>query len=154
MHRRTKSGAARGIAVAALAIATALACGSGEESSDGAADGGASPAAPAASEPASPAPGGAAVAEARQIFETRCAVCHGVGGAGDGPGSAGLDPKPRDFRDPGWQDSVTDDHITKIIKFGGAAVGKSPTMPGNPDLMARPQVVQGLVQHIRGLRGG
>jgi mono/diheme cytochrome c family protein len=103
-----------------------------------------SPAAPAA-DPA------AAVAEAEQIFATRCTTCHGAAGAGDGPGSAALDPKPRNFQDASWQSSVTDEHIEKIVMYGGAAVGRSPTMPGNPDLMSKPDVVRALVAHVRGL---
>jgi mono/diheme cytochrome c family protein len=89
--------------------------------------------------------------QAQQIFATRCVTCHGPAGEGDGPGSAALTPKPRNFTDPTWQTSVTDDHLAKIIQYGGAAVGKSPAMPGNPDLMSKPQVVQALVAHVRGL---
>jgi len=90
-------------------------------------------------------------AEEKQIFETRCYTCHGMKGMGDGPGSAGLNPKPRNFTDPTWQGSVTDDHINKIILYGGAAVGRSPMMPGNPDLIAKPEVVAALVKHVRSL---
>jgi mono/diheme cytochrome c family protein len=81
----------------------------------------------------------------------RCVTCHGPKGEGNGPGSAALDPKPRNFTDPAWQASVTDEHIAKIVQFGGAAVGKSPAMPGNPDLMSKPEVLQALVAHVRGL---
>ena len=69
----------------------------------------------------------------------------------DGPGSAGLVPAPRNLQDPEWQTSVTDEHIEKIILYGGAAVGRSPAMPANPDLMAKKPVVAALRQHIRGL---
>jgi mono/diheme cytochrome c family protein len=96
--------------------------------------------------------GDEAAEAAKQIFGSRCFTCHGAEGAGDGPGSAALNPKPRDFRDAAWQDSVSDDHIANIIKMGGAAVGKSPTMPGNPDLMSKPEVVAALVAHVRSLR--
>jgi mono/diheme cytochrome c family protein len=85
------------------------------------------------------------------IFETRCFTCHGKEGAGDGPGSAALTPKPRNFQDADWQASVTDEHLSQIIMYGGAAVGKSLTMPGNPDLTSKPEVVNALVAHIRGL---
>ena len=77
----------------------------------------------AAAQPA--ASSAAAVEEAKQIFATRCTTCHGSKGAGDGPGSAALDPKPRNFQDPAWQDSVTDEHLEKIVMYGGAAVGKT-----------------------------
>jgi mono/diheme cytochrome c family protein len=93
-----------------------------------------------------------AAKEAEQIFASRCFTCHGARGEGDGPGSAALVPKPRNFTDPTWQTAVTDDHIAKIIQYGGAAVGKSPTMPGNPDLMGKPEVVAALVAHVRSLR--
>jgi hypothetical protein len=53
---------------------------------------------------------------------------------GDGPASAGLSPKPRNFGDAAWHQTIDDQYIEKIIKFGGVAVGKSPAMPGNPDL--------------------
>lgn len=90
-------------------------------------------------------------AEAAQIYESRCIVCHGKTGKGDGEGSAALDPKPRDFTQAAWQESVTDEHLRKIVVYGGAAVGKSPTMPGNPDLDAKPAVVDELVVYIRNL---
>jgi len=101
--------------------------------------------APAAQPAADPA------AEAKQIFKDRCTVCHGATGQGDGEGSAALDPKPRNFTLADWQASVTDEHIHKIIVYGGAAVGKSPAMPANPDLDAKPEVVDELVKIVRGL---
>lgn len=98
------------------------------------------------------ADGDAAKKEAQEIFATRCTPCHGPSGAGDGPGSAGLTPPPRNFTDAAWQKSVTDQHIETIIKFGGMAVGKSPAMPPNPDLMAKPEVVSALRQVVRGFK--
>jgi len=88
---------------------------------------------------------------AQEIFNTRCAVCHGPAGHGDGPGSAALNPKPRNFTDPEWQKSVTDEHIEKIIQYGGIAVGKSPMMPGNPDLISKQDVVKALRAKVRAL---
>ena len=97
-------------------------------------------------------PSGAAMDEAKAIFATRCTPCHGGEGKGDGAASAGLNPKPRNFTDPAWQSSVTDEHVEKIVKFGGAAVGKSPAMPNNPDLVAKPLVVTALRLHVRSLK--
>jgi len=114
----------------------------------------AAPAEPKAAEPA-PAPAEEAavdpVAEAAAIFEGRCTVCHGESGKGDGAGSAALDPKPRDLTSSEWQDSVDDEHIRKIIVYGGSAVGKAATMPANPDLDAKPEVVAELVKYVRDL---
>ena len=107
--------------------------------------------APAAPEPAAE-PAGDPVAEAQDIYKNRCTVCHGETGKGDGDGSAALDPKPRDFTSADWQAEVTVDHLTKIIVYGGAAVGKAPTMSANPDLDAKPEVVAELVKFIRGLK--
>lgn len=87
---------------------------------------------------------------AAQKFGTFCAMCHGTDGRGNGPAAASLNPKPRDYTDPAWQASVTDDDIKKIIVGGGAAVGKSQAMPGQPDLAQDPDMLDGFVQIIRG----
>lgn len=130
-----------------LSAAIASGCGGGKSAP---APSGSGPAAA----PAAPAGVSAqARAEAEQIFATRCFTCHGSLGKGDGPGSAGLTPKPRDLTSQEWQASVTDEHIEKIIKFGGSAVGLSPMMPPNPDLNAKTEVVQALRAHVRGLAG-
>jgi mono/diheme cytochrome c family protein len=39
-----------------------------------------------------------AVERGAAAFAQRCAVCHGAGGAGDGPAAAALDPPPADLR--------------------------------------------------------
>jgi mono/diheme cytochrome c family protein len=92
-----------------------------------------------------------ALKEAKELFQARCAMCHGPDGSGKGPASAGLKPQPRDFGDPAWQDSVTDEHIEKTIERGGLAVGKSPLMPPHPDLAGKP-VVKALRKYIRTMR--
>jgi mono/diheme cytochrome c family protein len=86
---------------------------------------------------------------AESVFKTRCSTCHGEGGHGDGPAAAALNPKPRNYTDPEWQKTVTDEEIKKTIIGGGAAVGKSPLMVPNPDLADKPEVVEGLVKIIR-----
>ena len=88
-------------------------------------------------------------AKANEIFKSRCAACHGNEGRGDGPGAAALNPKPRNYHDKDWQAKVSDEDISKTITYGGAAVGKSPMMPGNPDLDSQPQTVAALVRIVR-----
>ena len=93
---------------------------------------------------------GGGVAQAQQMFDTVCAVCHGADGTGTGPASANLNPKPRNYTDPKWQASVSDDDLKKTILLGGQGVGKSPMMPGQPQLKDHPEVLDGLVGVIRG----
>lgn len=94
----------------------------------------------------------AAQAEATKIYMQRCTTCHGATGAGDGPGAADLNPKPRNLQDAAWQTSVDDAYIEKIIKLGGAGVGKSAAMPPNPDLATNEPVVKALRAKVRGLK--
>jgi cytochrome c553 len=84
----------------------------------------------------------------QEAFKSRCAPCHGDTGHGDGPGAVALNPKPRNYTDHAWQQSVKDDDIKKTILYGGAAVGKSPNMPANPDLDGKPEL-DGLVAVVR-----
>jgi len=90
-----------------------------------------------------------AAADGHELFTSRCAPCHGPSGRGDGPGAVALTPKPRNYTDLSWQRSVKDDDIKKTILYGGAAVGKSPSMPANPDLEGKPEL-DALVGIVRG----
>jgi mono/diheme cytochrome c family protein len=92
-------------------------------------------------------------AEAKTIYDARCALCHGATGKGDGVAAAGLSPQPRDLTSAEWQTSVTDEYVETIIKFGGSAVGKSAVMPPNPDLQAKDDIVKGLRALVRGFGG-
>jgi cytochrome c553 len=94
-------------------------------------------------------PSGGSPEESKNMFASVCATCHGTDGTGNGPAASSLNPKPRNYTDPAWQASVTDDDLKKIILLGGQAVGKSPMMPANPNLRDKPEVIDGLVQIIR-----
>ena len=146
---------ARGLrfAFACLTLALVLpACSGGKkEEPKAAAPAPAAPKAAPAAAPAAPMDPEAAKAEATQLYTTICVTCHGQSGKGDGPASAGLSPKPRDLTSPDWQTSVTDEHIEKIIVYGGIAVGLSAAMPANPNLDSKPEVVKALVEHVRNL---
>ncbi len=138
--------AMRGMALGALISVGALGgCGGSQDQADSGQA--ATEAAGAAGEMAAVTPD--ARQQAQEIFGTRCAVCHGAEGRGDGPGAAGLTPRPRNYHDVAWQDSVTDQEIETAIVYGGAAVGRSPAMVGNPDLGSKPAVVAALREMIR-----
>jgi len=81
------------------------------------------------------------------VFLATCAACHGQNGDGNGPAAANIDPKPRNYHDPKWQASVTDDDLKKTIQLGGRKVGKSPMMPGHPEY--DDATLDGLVKIIR-----
>lgn len=86
---------------------------------------------------------------AKDTYESVCSTCHGATGSGDGPGSASLNPKPRTFTDSEWQKSVTDEHIKKVIVYGGASVGKNANMPAHPLLKGQEEVLGGLLDIVR-----
>ena len=88
-------------------------------------------------------------ADGQKLFETRCFVCHGRGGKGDGPSAIGLAEKPQDLTDANWQRATSDDLIRSVIRGGGAAIGKTGAMPPNSDLTQ--DQIQGLVAFVRSL---
>jgi cytochrome c553 len=96
-------------------------------------------------------PSSEAEAEAGSIFNERCAVCHGDNGEGNGPGADNLNPKPVNFHNQKWQQSISDKQIAKAIVYGGQAVGLSASMAPNPDLESKPETVAALVERIRKL---
>ena len=84
------------------------------------------PAAPA-QETASATPGDP-VARGAAHYKMLCATCHGEDGCTPGPGAAGLNPQPAKHCDGNYMNKLSDEHIFKVIKEGGASVGKSPLM--------------------------
>jgi mono/diheme cytochrome c family protein len=132
-------------AIALVSLLSASACSKGEEKEPAG-----QPTTTTTTTTTTTAPTANPEAQAKEIFATRCTPCHGAEGRGDGAASASLNPKPRNFHDPAWQQSVQDDYLIQIIKMGGAAVGKNAAMPGNPDLKD-PAVLAALKDHIRSL---
>jgi cytochrome c peroxidase len=62
------------------------------------------------------------------VYREYCAQCHGPSGEGDGPGAAGLDPKPATHAKMAI-DQLPMDYLYDLVYFGGKAVGKSNAMP-------------------------
>jgi cytochrome c oxidase cbb3-type subunit 3 len=69
------------------------------------------------------------VEQGKKLYGQFCASCHGQSGKGDGPAAAALNPKPRDHTDKETMSKLSDDELLKVIKNGGASIGKSPLMP-------------------------
>ena len=134
----------RSLIIIVLAVSVAGACGKNSEPPPPSSG---SPNAKPESGPRRSQPGEGTQSD--KMFATVCVTCHGADGTGNGPAAAALTPKPRNYTDPAWQASVTDDQLKEIILKGGQAVGKSPMMPGQPQLEDQPEVLEGLVQIIR-----
>jgi len=67
--------------------------------------------------------------QGKKLYELYCATCHGQSGKGDGAAAAALNPKPRDHTDKAYMSTLSDDDMLKVVKNGGASIGKSPIMP-------------------------
>jgi mono/diheme cytochrome c family protein len=110
---------------------------------------------PEAPAPAPAAPTGDLRGDAEEgqiLYGQFCAVCHGVGGKGDGPTAAALDPRPADHTDAAYMGALSDAQLYEVIEKGGAAVGKSPLMTPWGGVLTDEQI-RDLVAFVRTLSG-
>jgi high-affinity iron transporter len=56
--------------------------------------------------------------QGRQIFNDKCAPCHGQDGGGDGPMAMAFSPKPMDFKDPSFWQGNAAQKITDTVNNG------------------------------------
>ncbi len=77
----------------------------------------------------------------KTAYEVNCSSCHGMAGKGDGPISAALNPRPRDFSTGEFKLDANksgspgeDEDLRLVIKNGGMAYGGSALMAGWPTL--------------------
>jgi mono/diheme cytochrome c family protein len=52
------------------------------------------------------------------LYLSSCTACHGKNADGQGPASAGLNPKPTDFTSAKWWEGRTDTEVEANIKNG------------------------------------
>ena len=90
-------------------------------------------------------------------FQAFCSSCHGMGGKGDGPVGAALNPPPRDFTKGDFKYDTdgdgkpgTDADLKNVITKGAAAYGDSPLMAPWPTLTAAQ--IDDVVAYIRSLK--
>src|SRR5512145_36836 len=71
------------------------------------------------------------IAKGKNLFAVNCASCHGVGGGGDGPAAAALNPKPRNFVSPTWRYGGGVARIVQTITVGspGTAMAAFTAIP-------------------------
>src|SRR5215510_7820266 len=85
----------------------------------------------------------------RKLYQTRCSPYHGSDGKAATPTAQALNPKPRDHTDGTYMNQLSNEHIAKIIKNGGPAVGKSPMIPPQADLTK--QQIEDVISFVRTL---
>lgn len=100
----------------------------------------------------------ASAADGAKVYQTFCTTCHGAKGAGDGPASMGLNPKPASFAtsafkyDPNGNGTKGDvDDIKAIVHDGAAKHGGSPLMAPWP--MINPAQLQAVAEFVKSLGG-
>jgi mono/diheme cytochrome c family protein len=86
-------------------------------------------------------------ARGAKFYKIYCTQCHGMEGKGDGPGAAGLDPKPAVHADLPLSD-YPEDYLFNVVYYGGKTVGKSPNMP-DWGLTLPPQDLADLIAYLR-----
>jgi len=137
-----------------LAAQYALSAGCGGSKSEQSSSSPASSPAPTTSAPAAQSPAGAPAESAAsaptaadlgaQVFAKRCALCHGVDGHGDGVGSKGLKPQPRNFHDRAYMSTRPDSALLRVIHQG-----KGP-MPRWGGVLSKAEI-SAVLGHVRAL---
>jgi mono/diheme cytochrome c family protein len=79
-------------------------------------------------------------ARGRIVFRHYCQVCHGAGGQGDGSNASQLATAPRDFTQPKFWASTTDERVHDAVAQGGPTNGKSVMMPAWGHTLSKPQI--------------
>ena len=92
-----------------------------------------------------------ALADGATTYTQFCVACHGATGKGDGIAAAALPIKPADFTSPDFWTTRDDAHVTKVIKEGGASVGKSPMMAPWGGVLSDAQIAE-TVAYIKTLK--
>jgi mono/diheme cytochrome c family protein len=101
-------------------------------------------------------------AEARELFQDACAVCHGNHGRGDGtrvspsqpapPGFvSAIQPAPADYHDPLFMDRFSDDFLVALIthgRIGASEVAGFDTMKPYGHVLSDDEI-RGVVRYIR-----
>jgi mono/diheme cytochrome c family protein len=81
------------------------------------------------------------------VYRNYCAQCHGLSGAGDGPGAAGLEPKPASHAQMAMA-QLSDEYLFGVVFHGGSAVGKSSNMP-DWGLTLKEQEIADVVRYMK-----
>ncbi len=93
----------------------------------------------------------------KQLYDAKCALCHGASGKGDGPAAERLLPRPRDFsagkykiRTTNSGQLPTDEDLAKVIRDGMPGT----SMPAWGKVITDTRDMQALVAYVKGFAEG
>ncbi len=96
------------------------------------------------------------IEKGKELFtgDLGCNGCHGDGGTGDGPASAGLEPSPRNFTNAKWQAARTDGELkyTDFKGSNGPDFSTPTAMIANEAMYEDPNDVWDVINYIRSLK--
>jgi mono/diheme cytochrome c family protein len=84
------------------------------------------------------------------IFKMNCAMCHGVGGAGDGVAGASLNPKPRNLIEGKWKQGGSSLQLFATLQAGipgGSMQGYKDALPAK-DRWALVQFIRSITKDL------
>lgn len=85
----------------------------------------------------------------KEIYDKKCAKCHGADGDGQGRAGRSLKKAPTPFNIKADMDKISDEELTKATKEGGKAVNKSEEMEAYPNYSDTE--MKDLISYIRSL---
>jgi mono/diheme cytochrome c family protein len=56
--------------------------------------------------------------QGKELFQEKCAICHGLNGKGHGPAAAAFSKPPADFTNPGFWQGDVDKKISDTVRNG------------------------------------
>jgi mono/diheme cytochrome c family protein len=80
----------------------------------------------------------------RQVYEARCAFCHGVEGKGDGVAGQALSPPPTNFAAADFWKTATEENLRDAITNGRPGTAMVPF-----GKTLKPEEIDALVEYLR-----
>ncbi len=83
-------------------------------------------------------------------YQQYCASCHGADGRAETPMAKALNPQPANHADGAYMNALGDEHLFKVVKYGGSAVDRSPLMAPWGGTLSDEQIVD-VIAFVRSL---